>query len=60
MKYRRRVFENEICGKNESHFVGWGDKERSLLLEGYQASSTHPSNQGSVKVKTLEWLEIAG
>jgi hypothetical protein len=28
-----------------------------MLLEGSQASPTCPSDEGSVKVKTVEWLE---
>jgi hypothetical protein len=29
------------------------------LLEGSQAPAARPSDQGSVEVKTLEWLEVA-
>jgi hypothetical protein len=28
-----------------------------ILLEGSQASNSRPSDKGSVKIKTLRWLE---
>jgi hypothetical protein len=37
------------------------DIEKSMiLLEGSQASPACPFDNGSMKVKTLEWLEVVG
>jgi hypothetical protein len=46
-------------GKSERQFIGGGGCETCIiLLEGSQASPTHPSDKGSMEVKTLEWLEV--
>jgi hypothetical protein len=36
----------------------WGGRKSIILLEGSQASPACPSDKSSMKVKTLEWLEI--
>jgi hypothetical protein len=43
-------------GKSERQFIVGKEKEHSLL-EGSQASPARPSYKGSVKMKTLGWLE---
>jgi hypothetical protein len=38
--------------------VTWLEGKSIILLEGSQASPNHPSDKGSVQVKTLEWLDV--
>jgi hypothetical protein len=42
--------------RNERHFI-WRGRKSIILLEGSQAPPACLSDKGSVKVKTLEWLE---
>jgi hypothetical protein len=51
----KRLRETESHGISQRNFI-MAEKEHHLL-EGSQASPALPSDKGSVKVKTLGWLE---
>jgi hypothetical protein len=51
-----KLVEVKSHGRSEKHFI-LGGRKSTILLGSSQASPTRPSDKGSVKVKTLEWLE---
>jgi hypothetical protein len=44
----------KIHGRSERHFIAGEEGERIVFLEGSQASPANPSDEASMKVKTLE------
>jgi hypothetical protein len=45
--------------RNERDVIaGWAEGMSIVLLEGSQASTTRPSDKGSMKLKTLSLLQI--
>jgi hypothetical protein len=46
-------------GRSERHIIFQGEGKSITLLKGSQATPARPSDTNNVKVKMLEWQEVA-